>query len=216
MRSPRRAALAIVLVVAACGQSVPTDEATVVQPPATIADLRGPWQSRPLLLDPAFVAAVDAGCRPVLLRGSETGVPPVRPLVDARGGGYVIAIYLGEEEMAACDAMTIGPDGRVERATGFTSGQLDAAPVGPTELRAETTSGLDVEGDGIRDTPSWLLAKAGSEIVHVQATVAGQPSAVASRQGKWAFASWPRGGGSSLTLVGFDASGAEVTRQSLP
>ena len=124
--------IAIVLLVASCGGESPSDAAAPdlrAGRLATLADLVGPWQREPFIIDGNVRAAADRACR------ADTEFPPGVQLVgiDARGAGRLITIYAGPGGAADCTYIEVAPDGSV---TGSLSsrGTSMFAPLAPGQL----------------------------------------------------------------------------------
>ena len=124
-----------------------------------------------------------------------------------------MAFYLSDEETIICDAMRIDAAGNVAAPISGGGGRGPSPGVEPAQVLLLSSSGVG-PGGGSTGTPMFVLGKAGPAIHQVQVSINGQPTAVASRQGEWFVASWPGGGDSPITVVGFNADGQEITRKS--
>ena len=87
--------------------------AVLPQGPAPIAQLIGPWQPRPFVLDPALRSRVEQACRRDMERGPEN----VAALVDVRGGAVAVVRMVGQGA-GMCDALEITAGGQINGAGG--------------------------------------------------------------------------------------------------
>ena len=104
--------------------------------------------------------------------------------------------------------MRIDAAGNVSAPRSGGGGRGPASAVGPADITLVTAN----IGPGTAVTPTFVIGRAGSDIHQVQVAIKGQPTAVASRQGEWFVASWPRGA-RPITVVGFNAEGQEIARE---
>jgi hypothetical protein len=159
--------LAAVLAVAGCaGQPDGTPDVgpTEAPPPASLAVLTGQWRAEPVALDPVVEADADRTCRtdPELPGGMRM------VLVDARGGGRLMALYVGPGGLAECGFLEIDAKGAVTGSLSDVSGDANAGPP-PGRL-----SGISAGGsDGGETGQAWqeVHGRAGPGITRVVITV---------------------------------------------
>ena len=170
---------------------------------ATLAELIGPWRAAPLRLDPVTEMKADQACR------SDSEFPDGMRLVlaDARGGGKLPTIYVGDDSMADCVYTEIGAAGQV-------SGSLSSVQHG---LGGNTRPGKlsPGGGGGVGGAGGWTYTsgRVGEGIVTVVVSVAGIGPITATIQNGWYLAWWegaPDRGGprQPRTVTAFDASGS--------
>jgi hypothetical protein len=217
-------ALALVLPVVACG----SDEPAVVQPPppATLAQLVGPWQPSPFSLNDAAWTRIEAGCRRDM--GMRPGARAL--IIDARGGG-VATVRMTGQQAGHCDALQITANGDVMGAGGGMVSDAAEQPmiqagtaIGPIEQTAVEGGELSMRG--------WsAYGPVGSGIASVTVEVPGQPLILATVMNGQFAAWWPvsleplnppngRGGQpppdlsapSRLVVRGYDATGTLVNQ----
>jgi hypothetical protein len=189
--SPRRAWLAGGMIVVAllgwgCGEVEDTIEQPRLLPPATIADLVGPWRASPLGLDAAMRAQIEQVCR----RDIEFPAGSFAAIIDVRGAG-VATVRMTGRQFGSCDALHIAANGAVNGAGGGTRAERgeQLAPLAPTEI-----AGLEqqrVEGGELRISGSSVYGRIGPDVVAVTVVPRGQPAVIATVANGWFAAWWP-------------------------
>ena len=211
------AILASGVLLSACGgEDAPVSEDFVPEAPAAIAQLIGPWQPRPFVLDPALRSRVKQTCR----RDMERGPNSVLALVDVRGGGVAVARMVGGDA-GACEALEITAAGQINGAGGGwrADGVEQLPPIGATEL-AEVQVGS--VGGGSLKVQGWLvIGRAGPGIASVEIEPFGVPAVLATLENGWFAGWWPanvpqdRLGDPALApdvvVRGYDTAGALLT-----
>jgi hypothetical protein len=200
-----------VLLAAACGGE---DSAVAILPraPAPIAQLIGPWQPQPFVLDLALRGRVEQTCR----RDMERGPNSVAALVDVRGGGVAVVRMVGEDA-GTCDALEITGTGQINGAGGGwrADGVEQLGPIGATELADAQVGSV---GGGSLKVQGWsVIGRAGADIASVVVEPAGVPPILATMENGWFAGWWPanlppdRQGDPALApavvVRGYDAAG---------
>jgi hypothetical protein len=194
------------LVVAACGE--PADVPVVATRPATIAELRGPWQATPVVLDPATRGRIEEACR------REMEMPPGRAavLIDARGAAVVTVRMDG----GSCNALELAEDGQILGAGG---GFRATEPEGLQRLQGSRFAELEketVNGGGLLVEGWAVRGRFGADIVSVVIAPANRPVVIATLENGWFGAWWPDGPGDPprdgnrhppFFVRGYDAAG---------
>ena len=214
------AVIAIVLLIAACGTEAPSDAAAPdlgTGRVATFADLVGPWQREPFIIDANVRAAADRACR------ADGEFPPGVQLVDvdARGGGRLLTAYAGPGGATAeCTYIKVDPDGAV---TGSLSGRGVGvlAPLAPGQLESYGGGGFSDDNVAVQ----YVMGRVGAGTARVVVGVEGLGPVTASIGNGWYIAWWetgrpgdPNGPGPHLptkrfTITAYDPSG-QITDQS--
>jgi hypothetical protein len=204
-----------VLLAAACGGQ---DSAVAILPqaPASIAQLIGPWQPQPFVLDPALRSRVEQTCR----RDMERGPNSVAALVDVRGGGVAVVRMIGADA-GACEALEITAAGQINGAGGGwrADGVEQLAPIGATELANAQVGSV---GGGSLKVQGWsVIGRAGPDIASVEVEPVGVPPILATLENGWFAGWWPanvppdrRGDPAfapDVVVRGYDAAGALLT-----
>jgi hypothetical protein len=174
-----------VLLAAACGGENAAD-GILPQAPATIAQLIGPWQPQPFVLDPAMRNRVEQTCR----RDMERGPGSVAALVDVRGRGVAVVRMVGQGA-GTCDALEITADGQITGAGGgWTAGGVEQlAPVEATELAEAQVGSV---GGGNLKVQGWsVIGRAGPGIASVEIEPVGVPAILATLENGWFAGWWP-------------------------
>jgi hypothetical protein len=182
------AVIAVVLLVAACGSEAPSGAAAPdlrAGRLATLADLVGPWQREPFVIDANVRAAADRACR------TDPEFPPGVQLVgiDARGGGRLITYFAGPGgAMAECVYTKVARDGSV---TGSLSGKGTQvwAPLEPGRLSPNGGGGW-TDGDV---AIQYVMGRVGAGGGRVVIDVEGVGPVTASLGGGWYIAWWESG-----------------------
>jgi hypothetical protein len=187
---------------------------SVSEPPrfASTAELTGPWRAVPLAIEPGVAAELDQACR------RDPDFPPAVALVaiDARGDGRLIAQYAGPNETADCAFGRISLGGTVSAQLSGTGAGMAAPSPGELSI-ASYTGGTPLPGRPLEPGAwGWVSGRAGQGIARVGIEILGRVDITASLQNGWFIAWWPAAIGDSVTLTGFDASGAELVRQPIP
>jgi len=173
-----------VLLAAACGgEDAP---ALPPQAPAPIAQLIGPWQPQPFVLDPALRSRIEQACR----RDMERGPANTAALVDVRGGGVAVVRMAGQDA-GTCDALEITGAGQINGAGGGwrADGVEQLAPIEATEL---TDAQVGSIGGGSLTVQGWsAIGRAGPGIASVEIEPAGAPAVLATLENGWFAGWWP-------------------------
>jgi hypothetical protein len=185
---PIGAAIAIVLLVAACGGGAPSDTAAPdlgAGRLATLADLVGPWQREPFIIDAQVRAAADRACR------ADSEFPPGVQLVgiDARGGGRLITAYAGPGGATAdCIYIEVARDGSI---TGSLSsrGTSEFAPLAPGQLAAQGSGGFSDDDVAVQ----YVLGRVGAGTARVVLDVEHVGPVTATLSHGWYLAWWETG-----------------------
>jgi hypothetical protein len=199
------------LLAAACGgEAAP---ALPPQAPAPIAQLVGPWQPQPFVLDPALRSRIEQACR----RDTERGPASTAALVDVRGGGVAVVRMVGQDA-GTCDALEITGAGQINGAGGAwrADGVEQLPPIEATEL---TDAQVGSVGGGSLTVQGWsAIGRAGPAIASVEIEPAGAQAVLATLENGWFAGWWPanvppdRLGDPALApdvvIRGYDAAGA--------
>ena len=154
--------------------------------PATLAQLLGPWQATPLVLDLMARTRVEQAC------SRDIEMPPGSRavLVDARGAGVVSVVMRGQTA-GGCYALEIMANGQITGAGGgWRADRLPGLPVlGESELadiEQQTVSGGNLKVVG------WsVVGRAGPAITSVLVAPQGHPVVTATLENGWFGAWWP-------------------------
>jgi hypothetical protein len=178
------AVIAIAGVVAACADD--NADEPIVRPPATLAELTGPWQATPLRLDPVMWGTIENACR----RDIEFPAGAHALHIEVRGGGVAIVRMTGAQS-GTCYALQITPDGQVSGAgPGARSEAAEhwvipaGATLGPIEQQT-------VEGGDLKVTGWSVSGPVGAGIATVIVQPLGQPQIAATVMNGWFSAWWP-------------------------
>lgn len=190
-RSPRLVASAVALALALAASACGTDDPAVVQPPppATLAQLLGPWQATPYVLDQVTWNRVEDACRSDMQLMAATRAL----IIDVRGATVATVAMTGPQE-AHCDALQLLPTGEIAGAGGgMSSGgpqqqiALPATAIGPVQQAEVLGGNLAVAG--------WsAYGPVGGGIATVTVEVAGLPRIVATVMNGQFAAWWPSPG----------------------
>ena len=176
-----------VLLAAACGgEGAPVAGGFVPQAPAAIAQLIGPWQPQPFVLDQALRSRVEDMCRRDMERGPENAAA----LVDVRGASVAVVRMVGKGA-GMCDALEITGDGQITGAGGgWTAGDVEQLPpIGATELADAQVGSV---GGGNLKVQGWsVIGRAGRGIASVEIEPAGAPAILATLENGWFAGWWP-------------------------
>ena len=207
------------LLVAACGSEAPSDAAAPdlrARRPATLADLVGPWQREPFIIDANVRAAADRACR----ADSEFPAGVALVGIDARGGGRLITAYAGPGGRTAdCTYIEIAPNGAVTGSLSSTGAGV-FAPLAPGQI--ESHGGGAFSDEDV--TVQYVIGRAGAGTARVVLDVEGIGPVTATLANGWYLAWWetgqpldPNGPGPHLpskrfTVAAYDAFG-QITDQ---
>ena len=203
-----------VLLAAACGGE-DADDGILPQAPAPIAQLTGPWQPQPFVLDPALRSRVEQVCR----RDMERGPGSVAALVDVRGGGVAVVRMVGQGA-GTCEALEITAAGQVNGAGGgWTAG--DGEQLGPIEATELAEAEFGSVGGGDLKVQGWsVIGRAGPAVASVVIEPAGVPPILATTENGWFAGWWPTnlppnrvgapGQRPDVVVRGYDAAGAQL------
>ena len=179
--------------------------------PASIAQLTGPWQPQPYMLDPILRGRLEQTCRTDMERGPGS----VAGVVDVRGERVAVVRMVGQSA-GACDALEITQDGRVTGAGGGWrvdgAEQLAALPLAElADIQFGQVGGGELKVEG------WsVMGRAGPQIASVVVEPAGVPQILATLENGWFAAWWPavidneRGAPQpepAVVVRGYDAAG---------
>jgi hypothetical protein len=215
----RSAVIAIMLLAAGCGGEAPSDAAAPLLQAgrvASLADLVGPWQREPFVIDGNVRAAADRACR------ADPEFPPGVQLVgvDARGGGRLMTIFAGPGGATAdCTYLEVARDGSV---TGSLSGRGTSAfaPLEPGHLSPHGGGGFSDGGVAVQ----YVMGRVGVGTERVVVAVEAIGPVTATLGNGWYLAWWetgrpldPNGPGPHIpskryTVTAYDASG-QITDQ---
>ena len=176
-----------VLLATACGgEDAPAAGGLAPQAPAAIAELIGPWQPRPFLLDPGLRGRIEQGCR----RDMGLGPASVAALVDVRGGRVAVVRMVGQGA-GKCDALEIEAGGGIIGAGGGWSGNRgeQLAPIEATKL-ADVELG-SVGGGNLKVQGFSVMGRAGPGIASVEIEPVGAPAVLATLENGWFAGWWP-------------------------
>jgi hypothetical protein len=203
-----------VLLAGACGGEDAAD-GILPQAPAPIAQLIGPWQPQPFVLDPALRSRVEQICR----RDMERGPANVAALVDVRGGAVAIVRMVGQGA-GMCDALEITAAGQINGAGGgWMQNEVEQlSPIGVTELAEAQVGSV---GGGELKVQGWsVVGRAGPGIASVEIEPIGGPAILATLENGWFAGWWPtnlpldRLGDPAfapdVVVRGYDAAGAQL------
>jgi hypothetical protein len=176
--------------------------------PAALADLRGPWQPTPFIVDQALRERFAAACR-----RSMPDLTGRLVTLDVRGGG--LANGIGTDPIGGCDGLTIDATGQIEHSGGGWS---------LSEPESLWPEGVAVEGGGsvVNDDPrveGWaVFGRAGPSIASVVIETPGQPAIHATLEDGRFSAWWPvvgvnSGPPPSYVVRGFDETGTLIDQQ---
>jgi len=124
--------------------------------PASVEELRGPWRSTPLHVDPAAVREMDAQC----LATHEMAPSVSLVAVDARGEGGITLVYAGDDGHQGTCGATVQADGQFVAAPGGYTvwpQEIEVVPVGENELRVVNQGG----NPGSAAPEDWWAAMSG-------------------------------------------------------
>jgi hypothetical protein len=176
-------ALAAVVALAGCGEG--TTDTGPIRRPATLADLAGPWQAAPFLLDPGLRERVIQACR----REIEMRPGGVAAVVDARGG-RVATVRMTGASAGACSALEITASGDIVGAGGGWSGGAEVLrAAGDSELVVVETA--TVEGGNLTGQGWSVTGRIGRNIVSVVAETADRTVVQATVENGWFSVWWP-------------------------
>jgi hypothetical protein len=214
-------AAALAVAVAACANDEPVQP--VDPPPATLAQLTGPWRAAPLRLDSATWARVEDACRVDIQMAPATRAQ----IIDARGAGVVTVAMTGQQ-FGRCDALQVMATGEV---VGAGSGMRSDGPQQPI---VEPGTGIGpieqgtIDGGGLTVTGWSVYGPVGAGINTVVVQVPGQPQVFATVMNGQFSAWWPVRQNAangpnvqpglapllppSLVVLGYDATGALVNQ----
>jgi hypothetical protein len=164
------------------------EELQPVQPlPATIAQLTGPWQAEPFVLDPGVWARAETGCRKDMLIG-----PGGRAvIVDARGAG-VLMVRISGASVGGCHALQILADGTINGAGSGFSGSGPERLDTPRDLGIIQQEVADVGGGDLKTTGWSVTGLAGRGVAAVVVAPGGaHPLVRATLANGWYAAWWP-------------------------
>jgi hypothetical protein len=154
--------------------------------PATTAELVGPWQPEPYLLDAATWSKAEAACR----RDMQIGPGPRAVIVDARGEG-VLTVRLVGVTSGGCNALQIKPDGSIVGAGGGWSGTGGDAGPAP-EMRLVNEDQPNIGGGDLAVTGWSVIGRAGPGVFGVVVEpLGGHPLVRATLLNGWYAAWWP-------------------------
>jgi hypothetical protein len=180
----RLAAAVLVLGLAACGEEV--IQPPVAPPPATLAELTGPWRPTPLGLDPLLWARAEEACR----KDMEMAPGTKAIIIDVRGAG-VATLRMTGATRGSCNTLQLLPDGTFTGAgggwngpSGERLGPRPGADLGEVEQQAVGGGDLKVTGWSIYGT-------AGDEIASVVVEPRGHQAVLATLTNGWFSAWWP-------------------------
>src|SRR4029453_14544780 len=111
----RLVAAVFVLGVAACGEEV--IQPPVAPPPATLAELTGPWRPTPLGLDPLLWARAEEACR----KDMEMAPGTKAIVIDARGAS-VVTLRMSGATRGSCNSLQLLSNGQFTGAGGGWNG----------------------------------------------------------------------------------------------
>ena len=178
------AVLAIAGLVAACADD--NAEVPIVRPPATLAELTGPWQAAPLTLDPVMWGTIEGACR----RDIEFPAGAQALHIDVRGGAVAIVRMTGAQS-GTCYALQITPDGRVNGAGGGMRSDAPEHWVIPAGTTLGPVEQQTVEGGDLKVTGRSVHGPVGAGIQSVIVQPLGQPQMAATVMNGWFAAWWP-------------------------
>ena len=216
----RLATVVLVLALVGCGEDAA--EPPVAPPPASLAELVGPWRTQPLRLDEGTWSQIEAVCR----RDIEFPAGTHALLIDVRGAG-VATVRMTGAQSGVCDALAVTPDGAVAGAGGGSRNEAPEAfkippgtTLGPIEYGNVGGGDLKINGWSVR-------GPAGAGIATVIVEPIGQPRIVATVMNGWFSAWWPVQSGANgqprrmpdppepppkVRIQGFDANGVLVNQ----
>ncbi|MDQ2965383.1 MAG: hypothetical protein M3R57_06010 [Chloroflexota bacterium] len=189
--------LAVCWIAAGCG-------AFAVERYATNDDIRGPWRTTPLSVDPATVVAAQRACHLANGPVEADGLQLAGGLVDARGSGRLTLIYIGPgDTYSECPLDmdvrgNLSPGGNFSGASG---GVADLLPANRARIVAAGMSG-PVAGS------TMLIGRIGAAVAAVRVATGGT-SVQASVADGWFIAWWPGDEGDFVVEL-FDATGQKV------
>ena len=177
-------AFAIAGLVAACADD--NAELPIVRPPATLAQLTGPWQAAPLRLDPVMWGTIEDACR----RDIEFPVGAHALHIEVRGGGVAIVRMTGAQS-GTCYALQIMADGHVSGAGPGARSETSEHWVIPAGATLGPVEQQTVEGGDLKVTGWSVNGPVGAGIGTVIVQPLGQPQIVATVMNGWFSAWWP-------------------------
>jgi hypothetical protein len=173
----------LALALAACGSEDPAEP--IEPPPATLAEILGPWRPVPLRLAPETWAAIETACRQdIQLPAGSHALH-----IDARGAG-VVTVRMTGAGSGGCDALQVVPGGQVVGAgSGWSTGAEQLRiPAGTTLGPVEESN---VNGGDLKVFGWSVHGPVGAEIATVIVQPPGQPQVVATVMNGWFSAWWP-------------------------
>ena len=206
-------ATVLAVAVAACANDQPV--LPVDPPPATLAQLTGPWQAAPMRLDPVIWGTIENACR----RDIEFPAGAHAMHVDVRGGGVAIVRMTGAQS-GTCYALQIMADGHVNGAGPGARSDARERWVVPAGTTLGPIEQQTVEGGELKVTGTSVQGPVGAGIQTVIVQPLGQPQIAATVMNGWFSAWWPvalpqnqQGApppAAPIRIQGFDANGQLV------
>jgi hypothetical protein len=172
------------LLIVACGTDLEPSPPPAT-PPATLADLRGPWSATPFALDAVTLAGVVDGCARDLeiVRGTAA-------IVDARGA-EVVTVRMTGNQSGSCDALQITAAGEVAGAgSGWRANATERITI-PNDASIAGIETQIVQGGGLSVTGWSVYGRAGSAIRTIQVIPADHLPVTATFVNGWFAAWWP-------------------------
>jgi hypothetical protein len=179
------AVLAIAGLVAACADD-DNDNVPIGRPPATLAELTGPWQAAPLRLDPVIWGTIENACR----RDIEFPAGAHALHIDVRGGGVAIVRMTGAQS-GTCYALQITANGQVNGAGPGARSEAAEHWVIPGGTTLGPVEQQTVEGGDLKVTGRSVQGPVGAGIQTVIVQPLGQPEVAATVMNGWFSAWWP-------------------------
>ena len=180
----RFAAAALLLGLVGCGEE--TVEPPLAPPPATLAELTGPWRPTPLSLTPQLWALAQEACR----KDMEMAPGTAAVIIDARGAG-VVTLRMTGATRGSCNSLQLLPNGQFTGAGGGWNGP-SGEHLGPRTGAKLGSSEQQAVGGGDLKVSGWsIYGTAGDEIATVVVEPAGHEPVQATLMNGWFSAWWP-------------------------
>jgi len=186
------AAIAVVLLVAACGGASPSLSPADAAAPdlrarhvATLAELVGPWQRQPFIIDANVRAEADRACR------ADQDFPPGVQLVliDARGEGRLMTVFSGPGAYAECAYLHVSAGGSVGGSLSSTGSGTPAPLAG--QLAPSGGGGFSDEAGTA--AIQYVMGRVGAGVERVVLQVADVGPIAATVSNGWYLAWWETG-----------------------
>jgi hypothetical protein len=191
-------AFAVATLVAGCGESAESS-----MPVAGVTEIAGPYQAQPYrAFDQALVQKLEDECATSVADGRLELV-----LADGRGGGRVLLVYGGPDNMSGECFASIDANGAVLVEGSGTASSSGADLPGALEVRPR--SGGSSSGPGAY---GYLSGAAGSDIGRIVIELA-DGTAITASTGGGNFAAWWPGEAQPKRILGYDTSGTEVANE---